>query len=267
MGIRLSDAGLGDYWDDVDACVRNQLVEQQVTDAAQLEHIAAASTEPSWEEKAAPLAHKLNYDDTIARTLGVYFGAVRPNAAVKPWVMHCCTGNATQGLYYAWEGAVREDGDTAQVNLLVNRAAQLLDVHSHLPYEGRVDIRNKGARRIRVRIPAWVGRRDLRATVEGKPEDLDWIGNGLVFCRLAGREAITLRFPVKESTAAYTVAANTPREHQFACTFRANTCVDISPVDTSPTSYRLYQRAHLRAGQAPLQQAERFVAERTVSDW
>ena len=29
LGVRLSDAGLGDYWDDVDAGVRNQFMEQQ----------------------------------------------------------------------------------------------------------------------------------------------------------------------------------------------------------------------------------------------
>ncbi|MCE9616042.1 MAG: glycoside hydrolase family 127 protein [Lentisphaerae bacterium] len=267
LGIRLSDAGLGDYWDDVDACARNQLVEQQVTDAALLRRIAAASTAPSWEEKPDVPAGKLNYDDTIARTLGVFFGFGRPNAVSEPWVMHCCTSNASQGLYYAWEGAVRERGDTAEVNLLLNRASRLLDVRSHLPYEGRIELRNKGARRIRVRIPAWAGRRELRATVDGQPAELDWMGNGLVFCGLTGREAIALTFPVKESTATYTVAANTPREHAFTCTFRASTCVDIAPADTSPTSYPLYRRAHLRAGLAPLQRGESFVANRIDRDW
>ena len=43
LGIRLSDAGMGDYWDDVDACVRNRLVEQQFTDAKILEQISANS--------------------------------------------------------------------------------------------------------------------------------------------------------------------------------------------------------------------------------
>jgi len=267
LGIRLSDAGLGDYWDDVDACVRNALAEQQVTDAAQLQRIAAASTEPSWEEKGNPPAHKLNYDDTIARTLGVYFGAVRPNAVLKPWVMHCCTGNATQGLYYAWEGAVRERGDTAEVNLLLNRASKLLDVHSHLPYEGKVVLKNKGARRIAVRIPAWVGRRELRATLGGKPVELDWMGNRLVFCRLNAPCEIELAFPVRESTATYTVAANTPREHQFACTFRASTCVDINPKDPDPRSYSLYVRGHMREDKAPMAACERFVADRVVKEW
>ncbi len=267
LGIRLSDAGLGDYWDDVDACVRNQLVEQQAVDADLLRRIAAASTEPSWEEKANPPATKLNYDDTIARTLGVFFGAGRPDAVPNPWVMHCCTGNATQGLYYAWEGAVRERGDTAEVNLLLNRGARLVDVHSHLPHAGRVDVINRGARRIAVRIPAWVDRRALRITVGGTPVEPDGIGNRLILCRLDGRETITLRFPVKETTATYTVAAHTPREHPFTCTFRASTCVDISPRDEAPTSYPLYRRAHLRADKAPIVERERFVAERIMQDW
>ena len=267
LGIRLSDAGLGDYWDDVDACVRNALVEQQVTDAAQLQRIAAASTEPSWEERTNPPTHKLNYDDTIARTLGIYFGAVRPNAVLKPWVMHCCTGNATQGLYYAWEGAVRERGDTAEVNLLVNRASKLLDVYSHLPYEGKVVLKNKGARRIAVRIPAWVDRRGLRATLGGKPVDLDWMGNRLVFCRLDAPCEIALAFSVRESKASYTVAANTPQAHAFDCTFRASTCVDISPKDPDPRSYQLYVRGHMRKDQAPMIRRERFVADRIVGNW
>jgi hypothetical protein len=49
---------------------------------------------------------------------------------------------------------VREDGDTAQGNLLVNRAAALLDVDSWLPYEGRVVVHNKGARASRCGSPA-----------------------------------------------------------------------------------------------------------------
>jgi hypothetical protein len=267
MGIRLSDAGLGDYWDDVDACVRNQLVEQQVTDAAALERIAAASSNPSWQETGPAFPNKLNYDNTIARTLGVFFGQGSPGAAPNPWVMHCCTGNASQGLYYAWEGAVRENGDTAQVNLLLNRAAKLLDVHSFLPYEGKVILKNKGARRIAVRIPAWVDRRALRATVGGQPVDLDWLGNRLLFCGLDAPCEITLTFPVVETTARYTVGANTPGEHAYTCTFRGSTCVDVSPKDTAPTSYPFYDRAHLRTSRTPMKKVERFIADRIVGSW
>ena len=267
MGIRLSDAGLGDYWDDVDACVRNQLVEQQVTDAAALERIAAASSNPSWMEGPQAHPNQLNYDNTIARTLGVFFGQGSPVAAPNPWVMQCCTGNATQGLYYAWEGAVRESGDTAHVNLLLNRASKLLDVHSHLPYEGKVILKNKGARRIAVRIPAWLDRRALRATVGGKSVEPDWLGNRLVFCGLDAPCEIALTFPVAETTASYTVAANTPAEHAVICRFRGSTCVDVSPRDTAPTSYPFYDRAGMRNDRTPMKQVDRFIADRIVGAW
>ena len=43
LGIRLSDYGVGDYSDDVDAVVRNHLCEQQVLSEELLRRVAAAS--------------------------------------------------------------------------------------------------------------------------------------------------------------------------------------------------------------------------------
>ena len=40
MAIKLSDAGLGDYWDDVESVVRNQMVEQQFTSLEKMEALA-----------------------------------------------------------------------------------------------------------------------------------------------------------------------------------------------------------------------------------
>jgi hypothetical protein len=51
---------------------------------------------------------------------------------------------------------VEGNKDEAKVNLLLKRASKLFDVNSHLPYEGKVVIRNKWARRIYVCIPSWV---------------------------------------------------------------------------------------------------------------
>ena len=53
-------------------------------------------------------------DDGPARSLGTFAGLSRPGSLPNPFVMQWCTGNATQGLYYAWEGIVRETGDTAK---------------------------------------------------------------------------------------------------------------------------------------------------------
>jgi hypothetical protein len=279
LGIRLSDYGLGDYWDDVDAVARNQLVEQQLTRADFLEQISHASTEQCPCEKTA-FPNQLCYEDVISRSLGSYGGTALPTSIPKPWVMHCCTGNATQGLYAAWEGIVREDGNQAVVNLLLNRAARLVDVESYLPHEGKIVIRNKAASRVAVRIPWWVpGGASLGAHLKspqntanlplssGEPRSPAWIGHYAVFEGLSLNDVLTLTFPVRESVVHYTVNAHSAHEQEYTCTFRGSTLVDISPRDQSPTSYPLYLRDHLRTAVAPMKRTERFVAERLVRQW
>jgi hypothetical protein len=266
LGVRLTDAGLGDYWDAVDAVVRNQLVEQQMIRADLLERISAAGPERP-KNKRSPYQNQELNQDVIRRSLGIFGGTASPTSIPGTSSMTCCTSNGTQGLYYAWEAAVREKGDSAQVNLLLNRASKLIDVDSYLPYEGKVVIHNKGVRRLAVRIPSWVSRREVRAEVAGKVCSLNWVGNYLVFDNLQGSNLITLTFPIKETTARYTVNARTPAEQAYTCTFRGGTLVDISPRDQSPTSYPFYQRQHLRQTKAPMKIVERFVAAKTISYW
>ena len=265
LAIRLTDAGMGDYWDDVDAIARNQLVEAQLVDAEALRRVAAAAT--AEKDPASFRPSEASFERVIESSLGIYAGLFQPAGASLPWSMLCCTGNGTQGLYYAWEGIVREDGDRAQVNLLLNRAARLLDVDSWLPYEGKVEVRNKAALRIAVRIPRWVDRRALRVAVKGRPVPAEWVGNYIVFAGLEPGEIIALTFPVPTTIDRYTVNANTEREQLYTCTFRGSTCVAISPRDESPTSYPFYQRDHLRSEKAPMKTVERFVAERVVREW
>ncbi|MHC4713333.1 MAG: hypothetical protein ACYTAN_08715 [Planctomycetota bacterium] len=267
LGIRLSDAGLGDYWDDVDAVVRNQLVEQQLIDGALLERTSANSSKESWSERGDTWPGQIDYDNTIERTLGVFAGMSRPNAIAEPWSMHCCTANASQGLYYAWEGALREDDENATVNLLLNRVGKLVDIASHLPYEGKVTIHNKAARSIRVRIPYWVDRKSLKAEVEGQVRRHDRVGNYLLFDEIKPGDSLVLTFPMSESTASYTIAANSPGEQVFTCTFRGSTLVDIDPKDDDPTNYPLYRREHMRKDTAPMKEAGLFVPEAIVRNW
>ncbi|MFC1451726.1 hypothetical protein ACFLSJ_00090 [Verrucomicrobiota bacterium] len=269
LGIGLSDAGLGDYWDDVDAVVRNHLAEQQLTKPEELERICALfrGKDGSERDQEEPPPGQRTVDNVIPRIVGIFGAISTPVALRDPWVMQCCTGNAARGLYYAWEGSVREDGDTAQVNLLLNRASRLLDIHSYLPYEGKVVIRNKAARRIAVRIPAWIDRRRIRIDIDGKAAEPDWIGNRLILCRQDAPNVITIAFPVRETTVAYTVNAHSEYEQAYTCTFRGGTLVGISPRDTRPTSYPLYLRDHLRADEAPMRTVERFVADRIVTEW
>ncbi len=277
LGIRLSDAGAGDYWDDVDAVVRNHLIEQQLTRADLLERISqvspAAKPAPKPEEytrelyRHAPYPNQEMDEDVIQRSLGNFAGNSSPTSIPKPWVMQCCTGNATQGLYYAWEGIVREEKDSAQVNLLLNRAGKSLDIDSYLPYEGKAIIHNKTARRVSVRIPCWVIRKEICSDVSGKKRPLSWVGNYLLFDGLKPGDKINIEFPIKEIKASYTANSKTKMEQTYTCTFRGSTLVDISPRDDSPTSYPLYLREHMRKDKAPMRKKTRFVSEKKILKW
>jgi len=272
LGIKLSDTGAGDYWDDVDACVRNHLAEMQLANMDAVRRVSDQFRDggfmPSWLQPFPESQGWGNcFDNFFERTRGLFLSCGAPTSVPGPWIMHCCNGNAMQGLYYAWEGIVREKGDKAVVNLLLNRAARLVDVDSYLPYAGKVTIRVKTARHVAVRIPHWVDARELRATVNGKPTDLDWTGRYLEFSGLAARDTIELNFPVKESAGTYTVAAHTPWEMVYTCKFRGSTLVDISPRDTAPTSVPLYRRGHTQAGRAPTEEVTRFVPKRSITNW
>ena len=266
LGVRLTDSGVGDYWDDVDALVRNHLVEQQLADREALENVISHAG-PAKPDIRGEYPNQEWLGDVVGRVLGAYSAATTPSSG---WALAqgCCTGNGTKGLYYAWEGAVREDGGLTQVNLLLNRAAKSLDVDSYLPYQGKVVIRNKGASRIAVRIPSWVERRELRTDVSGQERPQTWVGNHVLVDDVSPDDKITLSFPMRETRAPYTANAGVPdKETTYTCHFRGSTCVDISPRDESPLRYPLYVRQHMRAVEAPMKKTTRFVPDKVILHW
>lgn len=272
FGIRLSDAGIGDYWDDVDAIVRNQLVEGQLINARLLENVASIFTEKGksvceGQSPGIPYPNQEVDENVIERTLGNFAAQSTPTSIPKPWVMQCCTGNGTQGLYYAWEAIVRQNGDTAQVNLLLNRASKHLDIDSYLPYEGKVSIHNKDLRSISVRIPSWIAKKEIRSNINGIQCPGRWVGRYLVFDSLIPRDKVNIEFPIKETVSKYTAVSGTDDEQTYTCTFRGSTLVDISPRDESPSSYVLYQRDHMRKDKTPFKKTARFVSEKLITMW
>ena len=94
-----------------------------------------------------------------------------------------------------------------------------------------------------------------------------WTGNYLLFEGLGRNDVVTLTFPVRETTARYTVNARTAAEQVYTCTFRGSTLVDISPRDKSPTSYPLYDRENLRKDKAPTKTVERFLPAKAIASW
>jgi hypothetical protein len=291
LAVRLSDAGVGDFWEDVDQYTRNHLAEVQILDPAPIAAIAAASP-------AAPVRPWEESDRFVERTLGCLCDDALHPTLSTPGLMMCCTYNGLIGYYHSWEGIVRAHGAMAQVNLLLNRASPWLDVNSHLPYEGKVVLKNKTARTIAVRMPRWVDPTGVGCAVDGRRVEPGLIGRHLVFEGVRPGAEVRLEFPVVESTATYTVGWTgiqvpgwtevtrlldqdkppQPFEYQVSAVprsvpaparpvvtirFRGNDAVDISPRETGP-GYPLYRREHLKAGPAPMRKVTRVVPEKVI---
>ena len=166
--------------------------------------------------------------------------------------MQCCSPNAAIALYYAWEAITRFDAERAEVNRFLTRSAPWLDINSYLPYESRVVIRNKTARRVSVRIPPWVRRSDVEWRVGGDLRSPEWHGSHAMIGELKRQDILEIKFPLKETTVTTTAHVGTEKETEYSIQLRGNTVVDISPKDESPGSYQFYRRNHMKARGAPI---------------
>ena len=96
----------------------------------------------------------------------------------------------------------------------------------------------------------------------GKTRKLSWVGSYLVVDRVKGKSVIELNFPVAEQTIKRTAFGT-----QYTIHMRGNTVVDVSPRDTSPATYKMYLRNHLKTGRkAPMKEVTRFVSS-TIPKW
>jgi len=270
LAIRLSDTGLGDYWDDVSHYVRNHFVELQFSRVADLQAISEASVHldpTAAKERNAgdfPTSGLKSTDHAIARGLGTFSGdGGIPTQAVADALI-CCTGNCTNAIYYAWEGTLREiDSSSVQVNLMLNRFSTAMDVESCLPYRGKVLLRNKTTRTAALRIPAWVNRKSLRVRVNNMETAPPWAGDYLVLSDLRPGDTITAEFSLPEQTFTYTLAGKKPRQYTFS--FKGDTCLAVSGPSEDPVGYPLYKREHFKTTEVATKTVPAFVSRKTYA--
>ncbi|MBN1918823.1 MAG: glycoside hydrolase family 127 protein [Verrucomicrobia bacterium] len=266
LAIRLTEIGAGDYWEDADRYIRNHFVESQLTRMDWVDpHQLAALQSDEWKEAASRrktmIAEGQLYgveEDALERSLGSWAGWTFANDAGnpnRPGIMQCCTANAARSLYYAWNAIVTPEEDGVRVNLLLNRASPWLDVDSHLPYEGKVVLRNKTAKNVSVRIPEGIPQKHVTCNVNGKTQETVWAGGYLAVGGLKKGDVVTIEFPIEERSL-FRVIGDVP----YKLALKGNTVVDINP---EGTLYPLYQRDHYRTGKAPMKRVTRFVFAKT----
>ena len=270
LAARLSESGIGDYWEDVDQYARNQLIEHQLVDRGLIEAMIEAGPDHEID------ARMETAENVLERNIGCFISGTDPTWAYGWWTM-CCNANVPMGLYKAWAGIVQGSGDVAQVNLLPNRASALVDVNSYLPYEGKVVLMNKSARKVHVRMPRWVHKKDVLCHLNGRHITADWLNNRLVLEDLKPGDSINIEFPLVETVEKHTEVGY---DIEYTCRFKGNTLVDISPRGERPgrtfdasddggkfsvnKGYPIYLRDHYKAGEAPLKTVERYVAPKVI---
>ncbi len=149
IGIRLSRAGIGDYWDQVDGWVRNQFAENQITNLTWKSNLRTADG-----KRYAP---NREFDRQMENTLGCsVIHSTANDGASAVTVAFCCTGVGSRALYHVWEAIMDCQDDRLRVNLLLNRASKWADLDSYIPYQGRVELKVKQPlKEISLCAPQW----------------------------------------------------------------------------------------------------------------
>lgn len=257
LALKLSRAGVGDYYNDAERWTRNHFAESQL-----LEEQVPLVYYLSGAQPPTPVGEHETAWRAPERNVGAFAGWSTANewAVVDTrGIMHCCTGNAARTLYWIWQEALRfKDGELC-VNLLLNRASREADVYSFIPYQGRVEIKVKEpCEAVYIHAPGWVetGSPEMLATVDGKGAETRWEGRYLVLGPVQPGRRVTVTFPIAERTVTETIGAV-----EYALVIKGDTVVHIDPPGRN---LPLYRREHYRSSEPRYIEVERFLSDDNV---
>ncbi len=257
LGLKLTEAGAGDYWDEVDRWTRNMFAEGQLVRYDWMYRVGAG--QPHF-----PIDNMYETDEQVAeRSVGAFASEPSPNdwfgsreQGGNSLISHCCTGNGTRTIYYLWENVVHKRGHTLQVNLLLNHASQWADVDSHIPYVGQVDVKVKHPVDLSIRIPEWVKPADAVCRVAEVERPLGWAGRYAEIGEVKPGDVVTLTFPITEHSETVWI-----EKRKYTLVRKGN---DIVAIDPPGQICPLYQREHYRASATRWRKVVRFVSKETV---
>jgi len=247
--LLLAQAGHDECWDHAERLVRNQLVENQLTDTR---WIAAAKRRlrlpPRGRRKAN--TRKATYDDVAARVKGGFAGWAAPNdwiggSSRKHWdMMHCCSPAGARALFLAWSHTITERDGTVSINLHLDRDARAGELRSHRPWQGKLVFSLARKRKLRIRLPAWLAdARQIKAYVNARRVTPKRRGRWLAFDRLAAADVVSVNYPMEARQGWEVIGGNT-----YRLKWKGDTVVAIEP----PGELRpLYQRSRFEKRAAP----------------
>ena len=255
LAVKLTEAGMEEYWEDVDHYSRNGLLAIQATNLDEPRRVSNCGIErpakASWGGDddmrfvgyGGVLPAQETTDQVLERSVGA-IGHLAGARSLKPRLMHCFP-RPVQGSAAGSRAAItRYSGTTAEVNLWLNRRSPGLDVSSWLPYSGSLVAENKGMERVAMRIPAWARRSEVRCSIDGAEARPDWVGDRILFTALKGGESLTIEAPVQTERAHSRLANLNARAFGFGqqgaddydCEFKGNAVLSVGAPRTAPAA-------------------------------
>lgn len=250
--LRLSEAGVADYWDDADRWIRNHFAECQFIHTDWINRIVRGV--------GSQIKPYGTTERVAERIVGAFAGTPDPSDLYSGGhdhgIGHCCTANGSKALYWIWERILRCHDGKLRVNLLLNRASAWADVDSYIPYQGRVDVRVKQNADLSIRIPEWVSLEKVHCQVNGQERALQWEGRYAQVGLVQPGDVATLTFPISERTNRISI-----EKHDFTIVRKGNDVVSMHP----PGQFcPLYQRQHYRDNEPRWRRVIRFVSDEGI---
>ncbi|WP_311439558.1 beta-L-arabinofuranosidase domain-containing protein [Mesobacillus foraminis] len=233
-GIALARSGYVEYWGVVEKFLRNHLTESQLLDLDWVE---------KWNDKSMDEPGYKTYYKVAERTRGAFAGYSAPNdfcCDVNHGRGHtsdlqlCCIGSGTRGLFMGWSNIITNKGGTVRINLLLSRGSKLLDINSHLPHEGRLDlIIHEDIENLEIRIPDWAGYNKVlverafnnEKIIQTGKDSSSWIKKRYYRIGKAQKgEKITVTFPLSEYKTTEKALGQ-----EFEVKWRGDDVIHISP--------------------------------------
>lgn len=262
LALKLTQAGIADYWDDVDRWTRNMYSEGQILSADFLDDIPDGYFNPE------PHNYQHASEDRIAeRMVGGFWGWMRANEGLdvhqtpqgskltSHGIMHCCTANGSRTLYPVWQNTITKDGDMVYVNLLLNRVSKWLDVASFLPVEGKVTLHIKDAAKVALRLPEWCEKKNVTVKINGDQAKTTTIGQYVHIYLLKPQDTVTLKFDLPERIIHRVIG-----EMPYKLTLRGANVVAIDP---QGVAYPLFQNQP----EGKLVKKTRFISDVPAMTW
>ncbi len=280
LAVKLSEAGIGDYWEDVDLYIRNHGIEMQFApdDIPYIRKIGKGRPLPSKDPfpfQTGPIDTSVSGEKVIEAAIGAF-----SNDPSKGNWYGCCSPHGNMGLFYAWDGTMRHEDGVVRVNLLLNRASPWMDIDSYLPYEGKVVLRNKTAKEAYVRIPLYVDEKTVNCSVGTRKAQPEWFDRCIRFRGLQPGDVVTIQFHEEERLERWTVPIHPRGQAWYALKlkggtaytfrFKGNTLIEISPPlpGVFQPEWHLYSTRAQKysANKAPVKKVLRYVTEQRI-EW